>query len=64
MAKTTKLVLTLEAEIPNREIYDRDTLITDLKDELMKVKSGLYENHFYGYITNVVVVPQQKVQRA
>ena len=54
--KTVKLIMVVEAELDANEIYDIKTLKEDLKDEAVKVKTGLYENHFYAYITDVKIV--------
>lgn|GEM_PF-5350979 len=50
-----KLTLIVEAELQDEEVFNLDSLVSDLKGELMKVKSGTYENHFYGAIKNVEV---------
>ena len=55
--KVTKVILTVEAEIDNSDA-DFDFLSSlqhDLMNELVKVKSGTYENRVCGYITSVQV---------
>lgn len=60
-----KMKFVVEAEINNQDIFDKRTLKEDLMGELMKVKSGLYENAFYGTITSIELLPSvRKVQRA
>ncbi len=53
---SVKLIMTLEAELEKGDVDDIKTLKQDLEGELMKVKSGLYENRFYGSIVKVRVV--------
>ena len=50
-----KLTLIVEAELQDEEVFNLDSLVGDLEGELMKVKSGAYENHFYGEIKKVEV---------
>lgn len=60
-----KMKFVVEADINNQDIFDKRTLKEDLMGELMKVKSGLYENAFYGTITSIELLPSvRKVQRA
>lgn len=52
--KTTKVVFTVEAEITKEErVYGDQIKDGDLVGEIMKVKSGLYENLIVGSITAV-----------
>jgi len=53
--KTIKITMTVEAELPSRDIIDPETIDKDLITELVKVKSGPYENRFYGELTSVTV---------
>jgi hypothetical protein len=54
-----KIILTIEAELSVDEIYDTETLSQDLLDEMVKVKSGPYENVLIGYISNVQTTPRK-----
>jgi hypothetical protein len=60
----TKLRLIVDVELAKRDVLDPTTIETDLLGELVKVKSGPYENVFYGEITNVEKISSGKVQRA
>lgn len=53
--KTTKIAITVTLEIDNRSIYDKETLIKDLIDQHVWVKSGLYENGAFGYVETAVI---------
>lgn len=45
--------MTVQAILGPKDIDDLQTLEKDLLGELMKIKSGTYENRFYGEITEV-----------
>jgi hypothetical protein len=51
-----KLIMTVECDLPKRDICDLDTVVEDLLHECVKVKSGVYENVFYGDIAKVEIV--------
>jgi hypothetical protein len=55
-----KIIFTVEAELGDQEIIDKRTVKEDLEGELVKIKSGPYDNAFYGNIVDVVV---QKIPR-
>lgn len=46
----------VEARIDNEDVLNPDTLKDDLENELVKVKSGPYENIFYGDISKVEIL--------
>ena len=56
-----KITVTVEFDYPKNEIYDLSTLETDLVGNWASVKSGIYQNHFWGIITNAKV--NQKIPR-
>lgn len=56
MRKPVKVLLTVEAEIEPNAILDAATIREDLANELVKVKSGPYNNMFYGEIVDVDIV--------
>ena len=60
MAKV--LALTVEACIDNGFIVDPDSLIKDLEGEVVKVKSGAYENLLTGNITGVEIIGEAEDQ--
>lgn len=51
-----KLKLVVDMELEKRDVEDVSTLRQDLEGELVKVKSGLYENRVYGQIVKVEIV--------
>lgn len=53
MAKFKRVILTVEAEIESKFLDPDFTLNADLVGEVMKVKSGYYENLLDGNITAV-----------
>jgi len=60
-----KVKLVVEAELAKGDILDPDTIPEDLIGELVKIKSGPYENMFYGEITSVDLSSKvREVQRA
>jgi hypothetical protein len=54
MAKVLKI--TVDACIDSSDIYYPNSFVQDLYGEVMKVKSGLYENLLSGNITGVEIV--------
>ena len=60
MAKV--LTLTVEASIDSGFIADPDSLIQDLVGEVVKVKSGTYENLLMGNISEVKIIGEEEDQ--
>ena len=52
---TTQLTFLVQATIEDQDVLDYRTLKEDLEGELVKIKSGAYENAFYGVIVKVTV---------
>jgi len=60
-----KIKLVVEVDVNRRDLcYGLNTLEEDLLDNVVKVKSGPYENVIHGYITEVTLPNIGKVQRA
>lgn len=56
-----KITVTVEFDCPKKEIDNFETLTTDLVGNWAAVKSGIYENRFWGVITAAQV--NQKIPR-
>lgn len=65
-----KVLLTVEMNVSTTDLHSKHTptkqedineLQGDLLNQLVKVKSGVYDNALYGYITHVTV--NQKIPR-
>ena len=50
-----KLTLAVDVELHDEEVQDESTIATDLEGEVMKVKSGIYENWISGNIVRIDV---------
>ena len=61
--KYTKVLITAELDIENDMVYDAETLCKDLVDEVIKIKSGLYENIASGNVISASVVKKQTRRR-
>lgn len=58
-----RLIMSVECELRKRDIFDPDTVVEDLINHVVKVKSGVYENAFYADITKVEIVSPKKKTR-
>ena len=55
LEKTTKVTLTVDMEIPTCMIDNFAGLKDELVGEIVKVKSGVYENAAIGWVSSIVV---------
>ena len=55
--KRVRFLITAEIDLGEYSISDGDDPVEYLKDQFLKIKSGLYENEASGYVTSVVRLP-------
>lgn len=61
--KVTRITITAELEIDNRYLDNKDSLVRDLIGQLVKIKSGIYENEAMGHVTSAAIISRQKTPR-
>ena len=55
--KRIRFLITAEIDLSEYDISEGDNPIKYLKDQFIKIKSGLYDNLASGFVTNVARLP-------
>jgi hypothetical protein len=54
-----ELVITAEINIPDDMVYDENTALQDILNEVVFIKSGLYENIATGNVVSIQKIPRK-----
>jgi hypothetical protein len=57
-----ELTITANLTIDDDMVYEESEVIKELTDSFLKIKSGLYENIAFGYVTSVQTIPSKDLK--